>query len=65
MSEQNVAVIRRLIDKVWNRRQFDVVDELFAPLAPIFESGTALPVTFVIIWRRVVSVIWRVLRVTL
>ena len=43
MSEQNVAAIRRLIDEVWNRRQFDVVDELFAPLAPIFESGTALP----------------------
>lgn len=43
MSEQNVAVIRRLMDEVWNRKQFDVVDELFAPLAPVFESGAALP----------------------
>ena len=43
MSEQNKAVIRRLIDEVWNRRAFDVVDELFAPKAIIYESGVALP----------------------
>ena len=27
MSEQNQAVIRRIIDEVWNRRAFDVADE--------------------------------------
>jgi steroid delta-isomerase-like uncharacterized protein len=45
MSEQNKAVIRRLIDEVWNRRAFDVADELFAPEAIIYESGVALPGT--------------------
>jgi predicted ester cyclase len=43
MSEQNKAVIRRLINEVWNRRAFDVADELFAPEAIIYESGVALP----------------------
>ena len=43
MSEQNKAVIRRLIDEVWNRRAFDVADELFAPEAIIYENGVALP----------------------
>jgi len=43
MSEQNKAVVRRLIDEVWNRRAFDVADELFAPEAIIYESGVALP----------------------
>jgi hypothetical protein len=43
MSEENKAVIRRLIDEVWNRRAFDVADELFAPEAIIYESGVALP----------------------
>jgi predicted ester cyclase len=43
MSEQNKAVIRRLIDEVWNRRAFDVADELFAPETIIYESGVALP----------------------
>lgn len=43
MSDQNKAVIRRLIDEVWNRRAFDVADELFAPEAIIYESGVALP----------------------
>ena len=43
MSEQNKAVIRRLIDEVWNRRAFDAADELFAPEAIIYESGVALP----------------------
>jgi hypothetical protein len=33
MSEQNKAVIRRLVDEVWNRRAFQVADELFAPEA--------------------------------
>src|SRR5436305_10283140 len=45
MSEQNKAVIRRLIDEVWNRRAFDAADELFAPEAFIYESGVALPGT--------------------
>jgi hypothetical protein len=39
MSEHNKAVIRRLIDEVWNRRVFDAADELFAPEAIIYESG--------------------------
>jgi predicted ester cyclase len=43
MSEKNKAVIRRLIDEVWNRRAFDVADELFAPEATIFENGLPLP----------------------
>jgi predicted ester cyclase len=43
VSQQNATAIRRLISEVWNRRQFDVIDELFAPGATIFESGTALP----------------------
>ena len=43
MSEQNKAVIRWLSDEVWNRRAFDVADELFAPKAVIYESGVALP----------------------
>jgi predicted ester cyclase len=43
MSEQNKAVIRRLIDEVWNQRAFDAADELFAPEAIIYESGVALP----------------------
>src|SRR5215472_13553414 len=43
MSEQNKAVIRRLIDEVWNQRAFDAADELFAPKAIIYESGVALP----------------------
>ena len=43
MSEQNKAVVRRLIDEVWNQRAFDVADELFAPEAIIYESGVALP----------------------
>jgi predicted ester cyclase len=45
MSEQNKAVIRRLIDEVWNQRAFDAADELFAPDAIIYESGVALPGT--------------------
>jgi predicted ester cyclase len=45
MSEQNKAVIRLLIDEVWNRRAFDVADALFAPEAIIYESGVALPGT--------------------
>jgi len=43
MSEENKAVIHRLIDEVWNRRAFDAADELFAPEAIIYESGVALP----------------------
>jgi hypothetical protein len=35
MSEQNKAVIRRLVDEVWNRRAFQVADELFAPEATL------------------------------
>jgi hypothetical protein len=43
MSEQNKAVICRLIDQVWNQRAFDAADEVFAPEAIIYESGVALP----------------------
>jgi hypothetical protein len=43
MSEQNKAVIRRLINEVWNQRAFDAADELFAPEAIIYESGVPYP----------------------
>ena len=39
MSAENIAVVRRLIDEVWNQRAFDVLDELFAADAIISESG--------------------------
>lgn len=31
MSEQNKAIVRRLIDEVWNQGNLKVADELFAP----------------------------------
>ena len=43
MPQQNKVVIRRLVDEIWNRRAFDVADELFAPEFIIYESGVALP----------------------
>jgi steroid delta-isomerase-like uncharacterized protein len=43
MSEQNKAVICRLVDQVWNQRAFDAANEVFAPGAIIYESGVALP----------------------
>jgi predicted ester cyclase len=43
MSEKNKEIIRRLIDEVWNRRAFDVANDLSAPEAIFFESGVALP----------------------
>lgn len=30
MSEENVAVVRRFIDEVWNHRNFDILNNLFA-----------------------------------
>jgi steroid delta-isomerase-like uncharacterized protein len=30
MSEQNKAIVKRVIDEVWNRRNLDAVDELYA-----------------------------------
>jgi predicted ester cyclase len=43
MSEENKAVIRRLVEQVWNRRTLDAADELFAPEAIVYESGVPLP----------------------
>jgi predicted ester cyclase len=43
MSEENKAVIRRLIEEVWHRRRLDAADELFAPEAIVYESGKPLP----------------------
>jgi predicted ester cyclase len=43
MSEENKAVIRRLIEEVWHRRRLDTADELFAPEAIVYESGEPLP----------------------
>jgi steroid delta-isomerase-like uncharacterized protein len=43
MSEENKAVIRRLVEQIWNRRALDVADELFAPEAIVYESGVPLP----------------------
>lgn len=31
MSEQNKAVVRRLVEEHWNNRNEEIVDELFAP----------------------------------
>jgi steroid delta-isomerase-like uncharacterized protein len=31
MSEQNKAIVRRLIEEVWNKGNLSLVDELFAP----------------------------------
>jgi predicted SnoaL-like aldol condensation-catalyzing enzyme len=31
MSEQNKALVRRIVDEVWNRGNLEVVDETFAP----------------------------------
>ena len=39
MSAKNIAVVRRLVDEVWNQRAFDVLDDLFAADALIYESG--------------------------
>jgi steroid delta-isomerase-like uncharacterized protein len=39
MAAENIAVVRRLIDEVWNQRAFDVLDDLFAADAIISESG--------------------------
>ena len=44
MSAENSAVVRRLIDEVWNQRAFDVLDELFAADAIISESGVPFPI---------------------
>jgi len=43
MSEENKAVIRQLVEQVWNRRALDAADELFAPEAVVYESGVPLP----------------------
>ena len=44
MSAENIAVVRRLIDEVWNQRAFDVLDELFTADAIISESGVPFPI---------------------
>jgi steroid delta-isomerase-like uncharacterized protein len=43
MSAENTAVVRRLIDEVWNQRAFDVLDDLFAADALIHDSGVPRP----------------------
>jgi len=43
MSAENKAVTRRLIDEVWNQRNFDVLDDLFAADALIYDSGVPRP----------------------
>jgi steroid delta-isomerase-like uncharacterized protein len=43
MSAENLAVVRRLIDEVWNQRAFDVLDDLFAADALVHDSGVPLP----------------------
>jgi predicted ester cyclase len=43
MSAKNIAIVRRLIDEVWNQRAFDVLDDLFTADATISESGVPFP----------------------
>ena len=43
MSTENKTVVRRLIDEVWNQRAFDVLDDLFAADAIVYESGVPFP----------------------
>ena len=42
MSAENKAVVRRLIDEVWNQRTFDMLDDLFAADALVHDSGAPL-----------------------
>lgn len=43
MSEENKAVIRRLIEEVWHRRTLDAADELFAPRLSFTKVGRPCP----------------------
>ena len=43
MTADNIAVVRRLIDDVWNQRAFDILDDLFAADAIISESSVPFP----------------------
>ena len=43
MSEENKAVMRRLVEQIWNRRELEAADELFPREAIVYESGVALP----------------------
>ncbi len=43
MSDKNKAAVQRLIDEFWNERSSDVVDELFAADAVIYDGGAVLP----------------------
>jgi predicted ester cyclase len=36
MSAENKAFIRRYIDEVWNRRNLNIIDEVFAPNAVLY-----------------------------
>jgi len=40
MSEQNKAIVRRLIEEVWNKGNLSLVDELFAPNYEHHDSST-------------------------
>jgi steroid delta-isomerase-like uncharacterized protein len=40
MSEQNKAVVRRLLEEVWNKGNLSVADELFAPNYITHDSST-------------------------
>jgi predicted ester cyclase len=44
MSAENIAVVRRLLDEVWNQRAFDVLEDLFAAAALVSESGVPFPI---------------------
>src|SRR5205807_5809636 len=40
MSENNKAIVRRLIEEVWNKGNLSLVDELFAPNYEHHDSST-------------------------
>jgi hypothetical protein len=42
MSDKNKAAVRRLIDQFWNEKHSDVIDELFAADAVLYNNAMPL-----------------------
>ena len=41
MSMENRAIVRRLYEEVWNKRRFELLDELISPSYVLLEIGRA------------------------